>query len=215
VQLVPDNQRGYLNLGAMYQGLGRYDQAVRVFQQSIQHAPSGQGYSNLGTCYYFLGRYADGAKALEKAVEITPHEYLYWRNLGDAYRWMPGQEANAQRAYERAVTLCDDAIRVNPTDARAYRTRGSSLAKLGRARDARSSILRALESEAQSAANAYEAAIIGNLAGDEEETTARLEQALRLGYNADDIMRDPEFENLKKSGRLQAIIAGFRSKPRH
>ncbi len=214
VRLVPDNQRGYNNLGAMYQQLGRYDDAVRVFQESVQRKPSGQGYSNLGTCYYFLGRFADAANALEKAVELTPHHFLYWRNLGDAYRWMAGEEANARRAYRRAVELCDDAIRVNPSDARAYRSRGSALAKLGRQSDAQASILRALEFEPQSAAGAYEAAVIANIAGEENQAAARIEQALRFEYNADDILRDPEFANLKKSGRLQAIISGFRSKPR-
>jgi tetratricopeptide (TPR) repeat protein len=212
-QLVPDNERGYINLGAMYQRLGRYDEAVRVFQQSIQRSPSGHGYSNLGTCYYFLGRYGDAAAAYEKAVELTPHDYLYWRNLGDAYRWVPGAKQKARSAYERAVQLCDDAIRVNPSDSRAYMSRASALAKLGRQRQAHASILRALELEPQYAANVYEAAVIANIGANEEETVARLEQALRLGYNPDDIQRDPEFANLRKSGRLQAIIAGYRSTP--
>ncbi|HKR63911.1 MAG TPA: protein kinase [Thermoanaerobaculia bacterium] len=212
VQLVPDNERGYNNLGAMYQRLGRYDDAVRVFQQSVQRAPSGQGYSNLGTCYYFLGRYREAAKAYEKAVELTPHDFLYWRNLGDAYRWIPAEQANAKRAYSTAIDLCDAAIRVNPNESRPHLSRASALAKTGRQREARAAILRALELEPQYASNAYEAAVIANIAGDEDETIARIEQALRLGYNADNLLRDPEFANLKKSGRLQAIISGLRSK---
>jgi serine/threonine-protein kinase len=215
VELVPDNQRGYNNLGAMYQRLGRYGEALRVFQQSVQRSPSGQGYSNLGTCYYFLGNYAEAAKALEKAVDLAPHDFLYWRNLGDAYRWIPGQQANARRAYERAVALCDEAIRVNPNEARSHLSRASALAKLGRGREARTAMLRALELEPQYASNAYEAAVIANIDGDENEAVARIEQALRLGYNIDNLLHDPEFANLKKSGRLAAIISGFRSNPQH
>ena len=214
IQLVPDNDRGYTNLGAMYQRVGRYDEAVRVFQQSIARAPSGQAYSNLGTCYYFLGRHGDAAAAFEKAVALTPHDYLYWRNLGDAYRWIPGAENQAKSAFERAVALCDDAIRVNALDARAHLSRASALAKLGRHREARSSIVRALELDPQYASAAYEAAVIANIGGSSEETASRLEQALRLGYNPDDMLRDPEFANLRKSGRLQSIIAEFRSTPR-
>ncbi|MBV8516857.1 MAG: tetratricopeptide repeat protein [Acidobacteria bacterium] len=213
VELVPDNDRGYNNLGAMYQRLGQYDNAVRVFEQSVKRLPSSQGYSNLGTCYYFLGRYAAAAAADEHAVAITPHEYVYWRNLGDAYRWLPSPQ-KAHTAYERAVALSDDAIRVNPNDAYAYMQRATALAKLGRDREARVSILRALELDPRFASNAYEAAVIANIEGARDETDARIEQALRLGYNADDILRDPEFANLTKSGRLQSIIAGFRSKPR-
>ena len=214
VQLVPDNERGYNNLGGMYLRLGRYDDAVRVFQQSIQRKPSGQGYSNLGTSYYFAGRYREAATAFEKATQIEPGFFLYWRNLGDALRWTPGSETAARRAYERAIELCDDAIRVNPSDARAHMSRASALAKLGRHREARTSSLRALELEPQYASNVYEAAVIANLSGSEDDAIARLEQALRLGYNGDDILRDPEFANLRKSGRLQTTIAGVRSLPR-
>ena len=213
IDLVPDNERGYNNLGAMYVRLGRYDDAVRVFQQSIQRNPSGPAYSNLGTSYYFAGHYREAAQAFLKATELEPSYFGYWRNLGDAYRWVPGAESSAKRAYERTIELCDESIRVNPSDARAHMARASSLAKLGRHREARSSILRALELEPQYASTVYEAAIIANLSGSEEDAIARLEQALRLGYNSGDMMRDPELANLRKSGRLQALIAGFRSTP--
>ena len=213
-RLVPDNERGFNNLGAMYLRLGRYGDAATVFQESIRRKPSGQAYSNLGTCYYFLGRYAEAAAAYEKALELLPREFLYWRNLGDAYRWIPGQAEKSRRAYERAIELCDDAIRVDPTDARAHLSRATSLAKIGRTREARAAIVRALELEPQNASAAYEAAVIANISGDEEEVLTRLEQATRLGYDSDGILGDPEFANLKKSGRLQAIIAASRSTPR-
>ncbi|HYC89587.1 MAG TPA: protein kinase [Thermoanaerobaculia bacterium] len=213
-RLAPNNERGYVNLGGTYVRLGRYDEAVRVFQESIRRKPSGQAYSNLGTSYYSLGRYTEAAAAFEKAIELLPHEYLYWRNLGDAYRWIPGQTEKSRRAYARAIELSDEAIKVDPSDARAYLSRATSLAKIGRLREARSAIVRAMELQSKNARAAYEAAVIANIAGDEEEAVTRLEQTLRLGYNADDVLRDPEFANLKKSGRLEAIIAASRSTPR-
>ncbi len=213
VDLVPDNERGFNNLGGTYLRLGRYDDAVRVFQQSIQRQPSAQAYSNLGTSHYFAGRYRESADAFQKATQLEPSFFLYWRNLGDAYRWVPGADESARRSFLRAIELCDESIRVNPQDSRAYMSRASALAKLGRHREARTSIHRALELEPQYASNAYEAAVIANLSGSEDESVARLEQALRLGYNGDDMLRDPEFANLRKRGRLQAIIAGTRSSP--
>ena len=213
-RLVPDSERGFNNLGAMYLRLGRYADAVTVFQESIRRSSSDQAYANLGAAYYFLGRYAEAAASCEKAVELTPDNYLYWRNLGDAYRWIPGEKAKAQRAYERSLALCDDAIEINPTDAGAYLSRATSLAKIGRAREARSSIVRALELEPQNAAAAYEAAVIANIAGDQEEAFTRLEQAARLGYDIKVVRSDPEFANLQKSDRLQAIITASRSTAR-
>ena len=213
VRLVPGNERGYNNLGVMYQLLGRYDDALGVYLQSLQRTPSAQGHSNLGTCYYSLGRYAEAAAAFQKAVELAPHDFLYWRNLGDAYRFVPEKSTESRSAYERAVKLCNEAIQMNASDSRAHRTRASALAKLGRHREARAAILRALELEPKYASNAYEAAVIANITAAEEEVSLRLEQALRLGYNPENILRDPEFANLKKSGRLQAIIEGNRSTP--
>jgi tetratricopeptide (TPR) repeat protein len=211
IDLVPDSERGYNNLGGIYQRTGRYDEAIGVFQRSILRKPSAQAYSNLGTCHYFLGQFDAAAAAYQKAVDLTPRHYVFQRNLGDACRWMPGEQERARRAYERAIELCDEAIRINPADSRAHVTRASALAKLGREREARASILRALEIEPQHASNVYEAATIANIGGSEDDALARIEQALRLGYNPDDMLRDPELANLKKSGRLQSVIAEHRS----
>jgi serine/threonine-protein kinase len=213
-QLIPDGESGYVNLGAMYLALGRYDAALQVFQQSVQRKASPHSFTNLATTYYYLGRFQEAAAAGEKAVELRPHSFVYWRNLGDAYRWTPGQEQKARNAYTRAVALSDDAIRINRNDAQAHRTRASALAKLGNQRGARAAILRALEVEPQRGANAYDAAVIANIGGDEEEALARIEQAVRFGYSVHDIERDPEFANLRKSGRLNSIIPAARSTAR-
>jgi tetratricopeptide (TPR) repeat protein/predicted Ser/Thr protein kinase len=213
VDLVPTNERGYNNLGVMYQLLGRYEEALQVYSASIKRAPLAQSYSNQGTCQYFLGRFPDAAASFEKAVQLESQHFLYARNLGDAYRWIPGQSAKARQAYLHALELCDGAIRVNPNDARAHRSRASILAKIDRPRDARAAILRAFEVDPQSASNAYEAAVIANIAHTDDEAILRIEQALRLGYTPDDILRDPEFANLRKNGRLDAIVAGARSTP--
>ncbi|HYO79186.1 MAG TPA: hypothetical protein VE010_22165, partial [Thermoanaerobaculia bacterium] len=84
---------------------------------------------------------------------------------------------------------------------------------LGRHREARAAILRALEIEPQRASSIYEAAVIANAAKAEDEASARLEQAIRLGYSVEDVKRDPEFANLAKTGRLDAIVSGARSSP--
>ncbi len=187
---------------------------MAVYKSSIARHPSAQSYSNLGSCQFSLGQYAAAAASFEKAVALEPQHFLHARNLGDAYRQVPSREASAHEAYSRSIRLCDAAIGVNPADARAHRTRASALAKIGRLRDARAAILRAFELDPQSASNAYEAAVIANIGADEEESVARLEQALRLGYTAESIRRDPEFSNLRKNGRLQSILSAARSEPR-
>ena len=205
-QLVPDTERAYINLSAAYQRLGRFDEAVRVVSASIARRPSGSAYNNLGTAYYFAGRHREAADALKKATELTPNKFLYWRNLGDAYRWIPNESANARLAFRRSIELCDAAIRVNPADAPAYASRGSALAKLGRHQEARSSILRALELEPRDPGHVYEAAVIAHLGGSEDDALARIEQAIRLGFNPEDVERDPEFAEIRNSEKLQQVF---------
>ena len=204
--LVPDNQRGYNNLGAVYQRLGRYDDAISVFTRSIARTPSGQAYSNLGTSYYYAGRYREAARAFEKAVELTPNDNLYWRNLGDAYRWTEGEQAAAKRAFEKAIALSEEAINVNASDALAHAVMAGALAKLGERERARNAVIRALELEPRDPALVYEAALVANLSGAEDEAVARIAQAVRLGFNVADVKRDPEFRNLIDSGKLAAVL---------
>jgi tetratricopeptide (TPR) repeat protein/TolB-like protein/predicted Ser/Thr protein kinase len=211
VELVPDNEFGYNNLGGMFQLLGRNDEAAAVYRRSITRKPTSQGYSNLGTCLYATGRYADAAAAFDQAVKLTPTSFLYWRNLGDALRWVPGREAEARRAFSRAIELCDEEISVNSSNALAHAARASALAKIGRVREGRTGILRALELAPSDPTYVYEAAVIANIAGTEDEAIARLEQAIRLGLTVASVENDPEFANLRKSGRLQAIVQSQRS----
>ena len=133
---MPDQQRGYNNLGSMYLQMGRYDDALAVFLASIAKEPAqpystAQAYSNVGTANYFLGRYEDAANAFEKATELAPTIYLYWANLGDAYRWIPNATARANISYDRAIQLADGELKVNPTATTIRARMAVCLAKRG------------------------------------------------------------------------------------
>ena len=45
----------------------------------------------LGLAYEQRGMFAEAIEEFQKAVDTDPNNYLYWGNLGDAYRWSPGQ----------------------------------------------------------------------------------------------------------------------------
>ena len=212
-QLIPDGESGYLNVGACYFALGRYEDAVALFQESVQRKATAHGLVNLGTTYYYLGRFNDAAVALDRAVQLKPHAFVYWRNVGDAYQRIRGREERARAAYTRAVELSNAALRVNVNDGEAHRTRAVALAKLGQHRGAHAAILRAFEAEPQRGSTAYDAAIVANVAGDEEEALARIEQAIRLGSKHHEVQRDPEFANLRNPGRLKTIIEASRPTP--
>jgi eukaryotic-like serine/threonine-protein kinase len=199
VQLLPDNVRGYNNLGAMYEQMGRYDDAIAVFVRSIRMKPTDQAYSNLGTCYYFKGQYSDAAAAYEKAASLTPHKFLPWANLGDAYRWSPGNEQRAKKAYETATALLLDEMRVNPSDQMLRGKLAECLAKLGRQDEASREITKALAADPQNATLMYRAAIVSNTRGDALSAIHWLNSAITHGYSRSDVERDPEFALLRTS----------------
>ncbi|MEA2328890.1 MAG: eukaryotic-like serine/threonine-protein kinase, partial [Thermoanaerobaculia bacterium] len=103
VSLVPDNVRARNNLGASYQALGRFQDAIAIYEPMLKLSPTDQGYSNLGTVYYYVGRYSDAAVAYGKAASMSPSSYRYHANLGDAYRWIPGDEKKSVEAYDNAI----------------------------------------------------------------------------------------------------------------
>src|SRR5262249_18487466 len=162
------------NLGAMYEQMGRYQEAIKVFEASNKNRPTAQAYSNLGTCYYFLGRYSDSAAAFDHSVALAPTKYIYWANLGDAYRWIPEQEAKASPAYAQAIELRRRELRINPTDAITRARLAECLAKRGDAKSANAEIERAIKTDPKSGRIFYKAAVVAAVGGDETKAVRRL-----------------------------------------
>jgi len=206
VQLVPDNQRGYNNLGSMYLQMGRYDDALRVFLTSIGKEPSAQAYSNAGTANYFLGRYTDAANAFEKATEMAPTIYLYWANLGDAYRWIPNARERANVCYDRAIQLASGELKLNPTSTVIRARMAVCLAKRGNTKRADEEIRAALSGDPTNPSYTFKAAMIANLEGHPDSALTLLQNALAQGYSRAEVEHEQEFANLRQDGRLQQLL---------
>jgi serine/threonine-protein kinase len=206
VQLLPDNQRAYNNLGSSYLQMGRADEALQVFLASVAKEPSAQGYSNVGSADYFLGRYADAANALEKATQLAPTIYLYWANLGDAYRWIPNGTARANVCYDRAIQLAAGELKLNPTNAAIRARMAVYLAKRGKGRTADEEIRAALDADPTNPTYMFKAAMVANLEGRSDDALNLLADALEHGYSATEVARERDFDNLRKDGRLQQLL---------
>src|SRR6185436_19157609 len=107
----------------------------------------------------------EAATAYERATELAPTNYLYWTNLGDAYRWMPGAEQRARTAFERAITLATDELKLNPREATVNSRVAMCYAKIGRHAEAKRHIDTALSIDGANAGFLYKAAVIANLRG--------------------------------------------------
>jgi len=205
-EILPDAPRGYANLGAALQALGNPDQAIRAYRRSIEIQPTGSGYSNLATCEFYLGHYANAAAAFEHATRLTPDNYICWANLGDAYRWAPGERAKSIEAYRQAVRLARSAIAVNPNDATARAIAASSLAKEGDFAAANVELKLALKTDPTNPDALYQAAVIANLHGEADAAVGWLARSIASGHPAADAERDPELANLRKHAGFDAAL---------
>jgi serine/threonine protein kinase/tetratricopeptide (TPR) repeat protein len=206
VQLLPDNQRGYNNLGGMYFQMGRYDEALRVFLASIAKEPTAQGYSNVGTANYFLRHYSDAANAFERATQLAPTNYLYWSNLGDAYRWTAGGTAQSIACYDRAIQLADGELKMNPTSTTVRARLAVCLAKRDNNKRADAEIRTVLATDPTNPTYIYKAAMVANVEGRSEDALRLLGTALAHSYGRAEVEHEPEFDKLRVGGRLQKVV---------
>ena len=206
---TPDNVQILRNLGAVYQVLERNDEAAAALQRALAIEPTATVYSNLGTLRYFQGRYSDAAAAFEKAVDLNATFFLYWANLGDAYRWIPGSSEKARQAFARAISLVEDRLRSAPDDPDLRTRLAMYLAKQGDTARAAQELKRWKDSAKVTPSSHFRALIVHEVSGDRDAALRALDAALRAGYATRDIQNEPELTKLRSDPRYHRILAAF------
>ena len=210
-RLTPDNYVVFRNLGGVQMARGEWADAERSLKQAIGLRPGGSVYSNLGTLYIYNGRYAEAVPVLEQAVALAgsdeKYAWLFWGNLGDAYRWTGGRETSAAAAWKKAVELASSQLAVNPNDAALVGQIAVYEAKLAQFRQAEERVRTALKLAHNDAAILFDAALVMEMAGHRARSLEYLASALRSGYSLDVVGREPELASLRKDPRYGAIAA--------
>ncbi len=206
--LAPENQIGYSNLGAMDYRVHRWAEAERMFKKSIELSPTALGYSNLGTLYFYQGRYAESARQFEESVQLAPKDQSWWANLGDAYRWAPGEQGKAAAAYDMAISLAHNELKINPRNPDTLATMALCQAKLGQKSDAATSIRRAVQLDPENPQYLYLEALVFHLGGDRASALDFLRKAVAKGYPVSEIVAEPEWRNLADDSEFKNILGG-------
>src|SRR5260370_424713 len=110
----PDNSSIYHSLGGLYIFMGRYQDAVGALQRALSLRPSFEAYANLGQAYMRLRRFDDAIAAYQQALTLHPRDYRSVGYLPDTYYWTPGKLDQATPLYERAITMTDEELKLNP-----------------------------------------------------------------------------------------------------
>ena len=119
LELTPHSAQAHLNVGAILYYLEDIDGAREHFEKSIEIRPQPYALSNLGHALLGTsGTSVPAAGLFERAIKLSPANYQLWNSLGVAYD-RAGDNDHAQRAYEQAAELGEQALEVNPGDLNA------------------------------------------------------------------------------------------------
>jgi serine/threonine protein kinase len=215
LKLEPDSVDALVNLGAIYHVLGRDDDAAAALQHALEIKPSADVYNNLGTIRFYQGHYAEAIPAFEKTIELSANSFDNWGNLGDAYRWTPGDEAKAKQAYETAIRLVREEIAKHPDQLELHADLSMYLAKSGDKQAALQELKVVEEANTKDPAILYSAALVYELSGDRVNAINALTASVKAGESLVDIRNEPEFVHLRTDPRYQldVLSAATTSKP--
>jgi tetratricopeptide (TPR) repeat protein len=206
-ELTPDNPIARSNLGALYHFQGQYPEAAREFQRAVELKPDPKVYANLGTLYFFQGLFRESAEAFERSVELGANNLINWGNLGDAYRWIPGEETRSRTAYSAAVRLLREKLAADADNPELLSRLAVYLAKLGE-HDEAGALAERVESLGEPGANElFRLVLVRELAGDREGALVTLERALRAGYSVWEVQNEPELLSLREDVRYHELLS--------
>ena len=108
----PNHNPGYVNYGILLAETGKHEEAVRVFERSVDITSSsrkGKSLSLLGQSQMALGAYEDAVDSFDKSIQFRPNSGPTWRRFATAKAragtYLPGE---VEADYQRALALAPD-----------------------------------------------------------------------------------------------------------
>ena len=192
-------------LGAVYQTLGEVAQARENYERALQLGELPATYSNLGLLHYADQNYPAATEAFERARDLSPNDFRFRRNLGDAYREL-GRADDAHSEYERAVELVADLADVDPTNAMLQGQRAVLETLVGRFTEARRHVDEAARLAPEDGNICYFKAVVHASADEPDEALAALGQALARGFPAALVRPQGELTSLEDRPEFGSML---------
>ncbi len=203
IRLAPDNAAALVNLGSALSENGRFAEAITLYERAVSLKPSYMAYSNLGTAYSRAKRYPESAAAYRKALELDDKDWLAWGNLGYVSSWMGGMEKQATEAFDRAIQLAEAERKESPRDASLHSQLALYYAKTGKAQLSLQRLSTALTLSPATGQIQADAAEVYELLGMREKAVAAFRSSLELGFQRQQLLRNPELSRLLEDPRTK------------
>ena len=199
---APDNARVWSNLGAQYYLQGRFDEAEKALERAAGLYEYGPAMSNLATIKFRVRRqYSEAARLFERAAKAAPRDYRIRQNLAAAYYWAPGERDRAVEAQKRAITILEEARRIEPDNSDLVARLADAHAMLRDGEQARLLIARALKLAPSDGDIACTAAAVYETLGERDAALKHVAAALNAGVAPFEFESGPTFAELVKDPR--------------
>ncbi|MFL6312866.1 MAG: protein kinase domain-containing protein [Terriglobales bacterium] len=203
--LAPENPESFYNLGAAYLFLGKDQEAIAEFEKSIRIRPSPAAYSNLGTAYFRARKYAEAARNYREAINSDERDHDLWNSLGSAY-YYGGDRTQAKAAFQKALSLANEQLQINPHDASLQGDVASLYARLGQRKESLEHLDRSLQIGHGDKDLWFNAAVVYNDLGDTPMALEFLQKAITSGYSTSTVAKTATFDNLLSNPRFQELL---------
>ena len=121
---APDHPGILLFMGNIYTAMGRFNQAIQAYQESIElDSANPEAHNNIGIVYRREGNFPAAVGALEQARKIAPDRADIWYNLANVYKQMDDPE-EAEVYYRKSLELNPGLTRAYNNLGNLYETRG-------------------------------------------------------------------------------------------
>ncbi len=98
---------GWRNKGSALYFLGKYDEAIKCYDESIKIDSSNPiVWNNKGLASYYLEKYDEAILAYEHAITIDPSDADAWNSKGNSLNSL-GKSDEAKKCYDKAKELED------------------------------------------------------------------------------------------------------------
>ena len=202
IELTPDNGSAYVNLGAAYDGLAKPDLAVEAYRKSIELNPTYAAYANLGAIYAAKLDWAAAVQARQKALQLNEKDYRVWVNLANSYRQLH-EEAKARAAYDRALTLATQAVKLSPLSTEAQTGLATIYSSLGMREKALDAIRTSLALSPDDSSVLQRVAIASERLGDRDQALQLIGKYFEHGGSLERVRRDPDLQSLITDSRFR------------
>ena len=112
ISLDPKLSDAKVNLGVIYLGQSRWDEAIKEFDSALSNVLYNTpeiAYTNMGWAYYNKGDYQTALRSFSRAIELKPRYYLAHQNQGLSYMKL-GNTRKAEKAFRKTIEIFPDYI---------------------------------------------------------------------------------------------------------